>query len=372
MRITIVGGGVFGVAAARSIARRGHDVELFEATAVPGDNSASRDISKALRLSYGAETSRWAPRVRSALLAWRELERERSVRLFHRTGFLALAPRFAPGSFEHESAARLLALGESVEVIGPAAASRRFPGFSFDGIEAAVLDPTGGWLDPLASVGALADSARAAGARIVDRTPIEDVAALDADAVLIAAGGWLPRVSAAPIPVTVTRQTEFLFEPKRGSESISQQLPVWCFDLAGAGHYGFGAHPSGLFKVARHSLGPSLGDLGPDGPPESRAPTATEIAEIESFVAHRLPCLSPRVADVRACQYTMSADGNFLFDEIDRPRAARAPRWFVAGCGSGHAFKFGPLLGDWAADLVEGKPVPPEFRAARGAGARVV
>ena len=57
-------------------------------------------------------------------------------------------------------------------------------------------------------------------------------------------------------------------------------------------------------------------------------------------------------------------DGDFILDAIDGI--------VVCGGDSGHAFKFGPLLGRLCADLAQGRQLPPEcdrFRVSRFAGA---
>jgi sarcosine oxidase len=74
----------------------------------------------------------------------------------------------------------------------------------------------------------------------------------------------------------------------------------------------------------------------------------------------KLPGLDPRPVHAEACLYTMSPDGDFILDRIDNV--------IVFGGDSGHAFKFGPLLGRLIADLASGRPLPPEadrFRADR-------
>ena len=60
----------------------------------------------------------------------------------------------------------------------------------------------------------------------------------------------------------------------------------------------------------------------------------------------------------------MTPDGDFILDTIDGV--------VVCGGDSGHAFKFGPLLGRFCADLAQGRALPPEcdrFRVSRFAGA---
>jgi len=48
----------------------------------------------------------------------------------------------------------------------------------------------------------------------------------------------------------------------------------------------------------------------------------------------------------------MTPDRDFILDTIDGI--------VVLGGDSGHAFKFGPLLGRLAADLAQGRPLPEE------------
>ena len=54
-KIIIVGAGIFGVTAALELAKRGHQVKLFDPGPLPHPDAASTDISKAIRLGYGAD-----------------------------------------------------------------------------------------------------------------------------------------------------------------------------------------------------------------------------------------------------------------------------------------------------------------------------
>jgi sarcosine oxidase len=53
----------------------------------------------------------------------------------------------------------------------------------------------------------------------------------------------------------------------------------------------------------------------------------------------------------------MTPDEDFILDTIDGI--------VVCGGDSGHAFKFGPLLGRFCADLAQGCPLPEECEAFR-------
>lgn len=362
MRVTIVGGGIFGLAAAATLAIRGHAVTLHEAGDIPAEKAASNDISKALRLEYGPETPTYAPWVLAARDGWRALERRTGRRIYFETGYLACARRFQPGAFEYQSWTWVEANGLAIERLTPRQAAARFPGFRFDGLETCTFNPIGGWLDPQQALPAFAEVARAHGAEIRTQSPVRDLDALTGDAVLVAAGPWLGRLlPRLGVPVRTTRQHEALYRPADLRPFADGRLPVWSFDIAGEGWYGFPLHPDGIVKVARHV--PDLDadpDVARDGDPE-------QAGRIDAFVRARMPGLAGAPADGRTCLYTMSPDCSFLFDRV--PQTTRV---FVAGCGSGHAFKFGPLLGQWAADLVEGKPVPEAFRCSHKEGARVI
>ncbi|MGH8286904.1 MAG: N-methyl-L-tryptophan oxidase, partial [Steroidobacteraceae bacterium] len=59
----------------------------------------------------------------------------------------------------------------------------------------------------------------------------------------------------------------------------------------------------------------------------------------------------------RVCQYENSSNGDLLID--------RHPSWqnvFVVGAGSGHGFKHGPAVGQYAAELASGKLKQAEAR----------
>jgi sarcosine oxidase len=88
------------------------------------------------------------------------------------------------------------------------------------------------------------------------------------------------------------------------------------------------------------------------------------VDDLRRHVAEALPGLDPEPVHREACLYTITPDGDFILDVIDGV--------VVCGGDSGHAFKFGPLLGRFCADLAQGRPLPAEcdrFRADRFAGA---
>ncbi len=348
MRIGIVGGGVFGAASARELALRGHSVELFEAEGIPGPRAAGTDISKAIRLEYGDRSDLYAPLVARAWESWREVERETGMQVLHQTGVLALARTFEPGGFEYESHRLLSGLGYETELLDPDEGERRFPGFAWQKLACAVYNPLGGWLASSLGVEALARSAEAHGAILHRNTPVERVepgrlyteaGSFIFDAVLVAAGAWLgrllPRLSSE---VTITRQRMTFY---RSRTSTRFAPPVWIHDPADSGWYGFPQNSDGIVKVALHCRSE---EVDPDA---DRGIDAEFLQQSREFVAQWLPGLDPSSPlEGRCCFYTNSAAGDFLIDRLESGL-------YVAGCGSGHAYKFGPVLGELTAELLE-------------------
>jgi glycine/D-amino acid oxidase-like deaminating enzyme len=120
----------------------------------------------------------------------------------------------------------------------------------------------------------------------------------------------------------------------------------WAADIGHTGWYGFAALADGTLKIANHGPGRRI---HPDDP---REVAPDEEARFRVFLRESLPGLADApVIGRRLCPYCDTWDGNFWIDrDPDRPGLV------VASGGSGHAFKFGPMLGPLIADVVEGKP----------------
>src|SRR5438105_290809 len=116
-RSIVVGGGIFGVTAATELHARGDDVTLIDPGPLPQPLAESTDVSKVVRIDYGADET-YTEMMERALVGWRELDARFAPErpLFHETGvaFLTRAP-MTRGGFEHESFALLRRRGHTLE-----------------------------------------------------------------------------------------------------------------------------------------------------------------------------------------------------------------------------------------------------------------
>ncbi|MET9832266.1 FAD-dependent oxidoreductase [Streptomyces sp. NPDC006385] len=363
--IAVVGAGLMGAATAWQLARRGHEVTLIEAYDIGHQHGSSHGSSRIFRRAYADPF--YARLTGRAYEQWRELERDASTPLLRMTGGLDLGP--------DRDAARLAdvlaAAGAPYELLGPEAATERWPHIRFTG--PALYHPDAGVVDADATVAACVRRATELGAEVVTgrrvegidvrgkaRVRTDDGREITANTVVVAAGPWLPglELPVALPPLTVTQQQVFHFRQRDPDLSwpvlISKDATMQVFGLPS----GTDGGPLPAVKVAEHDRGtPTTART------RSGVVDGASRARIGDFVRDRLPGLDPDPVAEATCLYTTTSDEDFILDR-------RGPLVIVSPC-SGHGAKFTPLIGALAADLATGRTEPhPRFRldrTARGA-----
>ena len=361
MKVAVIGVGGTGGAAARFLARAGHETVAYEQFAVGHGRGSSHGESRIIRYTYADDL--YTGMMGEAYPLWRGLEREAGEELLVRTGGVFLGRRDGPTL----AAARagLGRHGVPHEVLTPAEGARRFPALRLRGDEAALWQPDMGYLRATACVLANARLARAAGADVREETPVRAVRQDGArvrvttesgdeevfDRALVTAGPWLGRLLAPlNLPLRVTRQQIVYLAPEAGTgpDFEAPRLPVWID--ADANLYGFpGDGRVAGVKLASHDQGEAA---DPDGP---RRPVDAEYqARMADYAQARFAGLTRRVTHAETCLYTNAPGEDFLLGPApDNPSV-----WLVSGC-SGHGFKFTVLLGKVAAEGVSGGAAPP-------------
>lgn len=360
MTVLIAGAGIFGLTAAIELRARGHAVTVVDPGPIPHPLAESTDISKVVRLDYGADADYTELGERS-LSGWRAWNARWPRPLFHETGvtFLARTP-MQPGGFEHDSFALLTSRGHPLERLDAAAIARRFPAYRPGALVDGYYNPLGGWAESGAVVAQLAAEARAAGIVVREHAPVVRIAddgvlagasaeLVPAELVVVCAGSWAGRLLPELAPhVRPIGQPVFHLRPDDPTLFGPERFPVFGADIARTGYYGFPVNPDGIVKIANHGTGIQIAR------DEDRVVSATQEAHLRAFLADTFPALAAApIVDRRLCVYGDTRDGHFWI-----ARHPTRANLVVATGGSGHAFKFAPVLGALIADVALGASVP--------------
>ena len=370
LSVVVVGAGAFGGWTALWLRRSGARVTLVDAWGPGSPRASSGGETRVIRGVYGPNPIyvNWAAR---SLALWRESEERWHARLYRRTGGLWM---FDGDDTYARSALPLLAeVGLPARELSLVEARARFPQISFDGVASVFYEDETGYLRARHACQAVAEAFVADGGTyrqaLVEPGEIRggtmaglrlsDGERLAADAYVFACGPWLGTLFPEVIGgrVQPSRQEVFYFGTPAGSDLFDEsRFPCWLFS-GERFFYGIPGNDGRGFKIADDTRG------GPVDPTTLERTTDPEDLErARRFLAHRFPALADApLVESRVCQYENSPDGDFILDR--HPEAANA--WLLGG-GSGHGFKMGPAVGEFAAGLVLGeRDLLPEFQLAR-------
>jgi sarcosine oxidase len=348
MRVAVIGCGAMGAAAAWRLKRRGADVVAFDRFSPPHDRGSSHGDSRIIRTAY-MEGAFYVPLLREVFPLWRELERETGADLLTITGLLTI------GAPESHAVKSVLATAREqdveVQVLEAAEVRRRFPGHVLTDDECAVLDPEAGYLLPEKAIEAMTrqvDLRRDTPVRAVEyRAEGVDVVTAGGtegfDAAVVATGPWI-RELVPGLPVQGERQPMVWLALQSDADWFgAARFPVWLREGTPQGDaYGFPSLDGRTIKIGLHHGGDPA-----DPDTLKRSVTDADLDPIRLFVTRYLRGVTRHVARSVVCIYTNSPDDDFIVDL--HPESSRV---VVLSPCSGHGFKFAPVIGDVAADLV--------------------
>ncbi len=371
-RALVVGGGIFGVTAALELRARGLEVMLVDPGPIPHPLAESTDITKVIRADYGSDAL-YTRLMERSLEGWRDWSQPGgpAAALFHECGVLFVTRRaMEPGGFEHDSFHMLRSRGHRLERVDGLVLAERFPQWNTAVYVDGYFSPLGGYAESGKVVAALARLARDRGVAIHDGVRIvsektvggltqsvrtSEGRDLSADLFVFAVGAWagglLPDLAAAGC-FRATGHPVLHLTPSRMDNYAEARFPVFGADISRTGLYGFPA-VGGVVKVASHGPGRIV---DPSSATERRV-SPEEEALVRAPLAEALPELAEAaITSTRICVYGDTFDGDLWI-----ARDPAIPNRIVATGGSGHAFKFAPILGGLIADACEGL-VEPRFR----------
>ncbi|KAJ3300459.1 hypothetical protein HK104_000044 [Borealophlyctis nickersoniae] len=389
--ILIVGGGIFGLTAAISLASRNYKVTILDRLPLPAADGSSNDINRIVRIDYG-DRSVERDLALKAVEGWKEWNNAASQSLYTPCGILLTCQSPTLGSYEQSCITNLNSTGFShlISQLSAADIARRFPALKHATTNGRVgsgyFNSTGGMVDANRTLLYLLTVARARGVRIVDGGEAGTVTRLLYDpspssgvvtgletadgkqhtgTVVVCAGAW----SASLVPqladkvVASGQSVVYLRVPEDLRTKYDETaLPVWTADIMKTGLFGFPVQ-DGLMKFACHSLGymnpTPQSDNNRSAPisvprsqithPSDTIPQA-KLKAFKDLIEDCFPELSTcPIENAKLCWYCTTFDDRFIIS-----RLPSHTNLYVATGGSGHAFKFAPVLGDIIADVVEG------------------
>jgi sarcosine oxidase len=338
----VIGGGVMGAATAWRLALRGADVVCFDRHSPPHALGSSHGESRIIRTAY-FEGAYYVPLLREAFELWRELESVSDTHLLTMTGALYIGSDTSEAVVGAQRSAR--EHGLDIDVLSSAELRKRYPGHSPHEGDVAVLDRQAGILNPEGAVTAMLQQAPDVrrGHRVEKPTALLD----EYDSVVVAAGPWTPELMPW-IPLKIERQVHAWLSIARNAAWFKpEEFPVFIRQTERFGDvYGFPTLDGSSVKVGRHHDG----DLT-DPDHIRRQVDDRDLDPLRLMAATYLRGVSGHARRTLTCMYTNTPDHDFVIDFAPDDR-----RIVVISACSGHGFKFGPIVGDIAADLVlEGK-----------------
>jgi sarcosine oxidase len=362
----VVGAGVFGAWTARYLRRSGASVTLLDAYGPANSRASSGGETRVIRMGYGPDDlyTRWAIR---SLPAWRQLESETGVQIFHQTGVLWLSED--SDEYTLKMLDVLKQQNVACERLSEGELGSRYPQLHFDQVSWAVLEPESGLLMARRSVQTMVDQLQREGVdyRHATVAPLQlnetlsELKAVEgyrisAGTFIFACGPWLPKVFPELLfgRIFPSRQEIFFLGPPAGSNSFEpSRMPVWLYHQHPYIPYALPDIEGRGFKLAFDLHGEAL-----DPDLDQRIVSEASILRLRSFVAKHIPSLTQApIVETRVCQYENTWNGDFLID-----RHPKADNVWIVGGGSGHGFKHGPAVGEYVVSQVLGNgPGEPRF-----------
>ncbi|SCV49525.1 related to fructosyl amino acid oxidase [Fusarium fujikuroi] len=374
-RIVIIGAGLFGLTTAKQLALEGHqNITVLDRHMPPVPDGSSSDISRVIRFDY-ADTD-YCSLAYEAYRKWSQDPKYNGI--FYQTDYVIAGSRSTPEkSWTDKTIAQLdkrqlpyTRLADAADI------KRRFPILTgelaqpnFEGY----LNRSGGWADANKAIKQLRDECLELGISFIAgragtvvgfdsdaQGVIKAVKTLEGtpvrgDHFILAAGAW----SSGIVPTynsTLSTAQALGFLHLTDDEMVKyKNIPIY-MNYA-TGWFNFPPHEdTKMLKFAVHGWGytraPSKGDNNSVEsnisvpPPISRERKNFVPADAEERLRAGLREMLPELADralarVALCWYTDTPTGDFIMDYHPDYK-----NLFVGGGGSGHAFKFLPVLGE--------------------------
>ncbi|KAK9476972.1 FAD dependent oxidoreductase [Lipomyces japonicus] len=361
---TIVGAGEFGLSLAYHMLQSGYKhVTVIDRTEPPVPDGSSVDISRIVRADYSDPT--YAKMVVQALTYWKTDFKE----CYHPVGLLCLTPNHEP-KYVDDAFNVVTNLGLPVTSFENQEQAQKFFNLPADRLHdlAGYVSHDAGWAHAERAVAKLYRAAVALGLKFVRATVtgfeyaadrksvtglrLHDGNVISSDVYVNAAGAWVDSLVDTGERMMATGQAVGFVQLTDAEYERYKDLPVYINFVTG--FYCFPAHPeSKIVKAARHGYGYTNYLSLSSSTHHGAAGTEHDHDRLSSQPPAVAYDKGPEIASreycrTRICWYNDTATKDFLFDykpDVDN--------LFFATGGSGHGFKFLPIIGKYALGCLE-------------------
>lgn len=374
-KIIIVGAGCFGNSTAYHLSQRGYtSIRVFDRYPPPSCDAASTDISKVIRSDYNDPL--YARLAADSIVAWQTWTIFRKT--FHQSGWILSADTKSRPIVEGSIRVGKELGVRGIEQLLPTQIQSRFPVVNGDmqGWDINVWNPAAGWVVADKAMERIVRESQAYGAQYIsgDRNGyvreliLEDgrcrgVITADgvshmADVVILSAGAWSP--SLFDTQGQLTARGHSVAHIQLQPDEVDRYAPLPILNNLDLGYF-FPPTSDGTFKMVHTQLITNTKTNKVSRITTSIPHTFVESpgddlpVEIEAQMRRNLQGVFPDLArrpfsHTRICWDAETSNRHFVVAPCPTSRGL-----FLATGGSAHAFKFLPVLGQYVADMVEGR-----------------
>ncbi len=353
--VIVLGLGIAGSSIAATLAMRGFRVTGIEQFSPLHERGSSHGDTRIFR-RVPHEGAVYVDMAAASYEGWHAWNRTAKELLFIECGGIDAGPESSAMVEAAEELCRQY--DQPFEAMSGGEFNHAYPRFNLPAEWRVVYQPRSGVVRPDATRTFLHAQARAHGATLMHDTAVLAIGhthervsirtaneVLTADFLVVSAGSWLPRLLPdLAFPVSTERRVLAWFEPTKPESLIDGRLPVFVLDADG-GWYGMPT-PDGQLKIGHDK------HLRQRIEPEALPIPANvrDEALLSRCAGEYLRGFGQRPSSMKPCIYTLSEDHHFLIDR--HPNHANV---LIFSCCSGHGFKYAPVYGEIAADLLEEK-----------------
>ncbi|KAJ4483807.1 FAD dependent oxidoreductase [Lentinula aciculospora] len=372
-QIVIIGAGCFGISTAYHLLKRGfQDITIIErSNDFPAKDASSNDINRIVRTSYSDPF--YAKLAKEAIQSWKE-DVDIWGDSYHESGVLVLGASNEAYLNDIQQGSRLKVYGHS-----PSESSIIHESFSPNAIvslssdTAGYINYDGGWVDAGKATFLLTQKVKSLGAKLIlgkrasrlmrkeghtEAVECHDGTVIQASLLIIAAGPWSPSIFPElnyQHNSLATGQGIAMIQLSQEEASKYRDVPV-VLNFS-TGFYCFPPTEKDVVKIAIHAPGfthtidnVSIPRTVITHPEDGLLIPRNYAQRLRVEVAAVYPELAKKAfSSTRLCWYNDSPDSDWIIGRHPTDSSIM----FATG-GSGHAFKFFPVIGRIVADAIQG------------------